>query len=252
MPDDRGIRYRRQILLPQIGKKGQKKLGKSSALVVGCGGLGGITSSLLVRAGIGHIRIAERDKVELGNLHRQLLYVEADAQNHVPKAKAAEQVLRAVNSNVKIEAVEVDVADDSMEGMLRDIDIVIDGTDNLKTRHVINRACVNAGVPWIYGGVTDTRGMVMTVVPGQGPCLRCLFPEIVDYGEAESTDIVGIINTIPALIGAIQVTEALKLLVGEGTEPGRLLEVDLWTGQFQHVTIPRDSNCPICGERKRV
>jgi adenylyltransferase/sulfurtransferase len=251
MLGDWTTRYHRQILLPQIGEEGQKKLGESSVLVVGCGGLGGISSSLLVRAGIGHIRIAERDTVELGNLHRQLLYGETDANDRVSKAYAAEQILRAANSDVKVEAVEIEATDDSMETLLRNIDIVLDGTDNLKTRFTINRACVRLGIPWVYGGVTDTRGMVMTVIPDKGPCLRCVFPEMSDSGEADVANIVGIINTIPAVIGALQVTEAFKLLVGAETALGRLLEVDLWTGEFQHVTIPRDPHCPVCGERRR-
>jgi adenylyltransferase/sulfurtransferase len=251
MADDWTTRYQRQILLPQIGEEGQRRLGESSVLVVGCGGLGGIVSSLLVRAGIGYIRIAERDTVELSNLHRQLLYGETDARDGVPKAKAAQRALRRANSGVTIETIQVDVNDESMSGLLGDMDIVIDGTDNLATRCVMNRTCVEAGVPWIYGGVTDTRGMVMTIVPGKGPCLRCLFPELVDSEESANEPILGILNTIPAVIGALQVTEAFKLLLGADTTIGRLLEVDVWTGEFQHVTIPRDPHCPICGDRYR-
>ncbi len=215
-------------------------------LIVGCGGLGGIVASLLVRAGIGALRIADRDVVELDNLHRQLLYTESDVQNRTPKVEAAARVLSQAHSGAIIEALFLEVDSGSIENLVTDVDLLIDATDNLKTRYLINDVCVKTGKPWVYGGIAGTLGMMMTMIPGKGPCFRCLFPEPPDPDSQGRNESAGILNTVPAVVGSLQASEALKLLVGNEIETGRLTYVDPWRGEFRNITVPTDPDCQTC------
>ena len=239
-------RYSRQILLTEIGEEGQRRLLESSVLIVGCGALGSTISDILTRAGVGRIRIADRDVPELHNLHRQVLFDEDDVAAGIPKAEAAARKLRRINSSVVIDALVMDVTPRNIEALIADVTLVLDGTDNFETRYVINDACVKSGKPWIYGGVIGTTGMSMNVVPGSGPCLRCLFPDAPTPGSLPTCDTLGVLNTAPAIIASIQATEACKFLVGSGEAAGGLIHADVWAGSFQRIDVRRAEDCPAC------
>ncbi|MCU0613348.1 MAG: HesA/MoeB/ThiF family protein, partial [Candidatus Eisenbacteria bacterium] len=200
-------RYRKQIILKGVGLEGQARIMQGSALVVGAGGLGGIVAMLLVRAGVGTVRIVDFDVVEEENLHRQILFTEADASARAPKAEVAAEVLRAVNSGCSIEGVVTRVTTETLPSLLSGMKVVVDATDNFGTRDVINAACLAHRIPWVHGGVLGTAGALMSIVPWEGPCLRCLYPALPEDGSLQTTSAVGIMNTLPALVGALQVTE---------------------------------------------
>lgn len=248
---DRWARYARQVVLPQIGETGQERLANGRVLIVGCGALGSIQASLLARAGMGRIIIADRDVVEEGNLQRQVLFDEKDAAEMLPKAEAAARRLRRVNSTITVKAHVLDVTARNVEGLIAKADLVFDGTDNFETRYLLNDACVKAGVPWIYGGVVGTEGLALAVHPGTGPCLRCLFPHPPPPGVLPTCETAGVLNTVPAVVAAFQVTEGLKHLAGgPETEAPRLLRADPWHGEIRLVEIRRNEACPCCGKRE--
>jgi adenylyltransferase/sulfurtransferase len=235
-------------VLPEIGSEGQEQLLNASTVVIGCGALGSVQAQLLARAGVGRIRIVDRDVLELNNLQRQVIFNEEDVAAGLPKAEAAARKLRKINSSIEIEGLVEDVTPRNIEELITDVDIVLDGTDNIETRYLINDACVKHKKPWIYGGVIGTTGMAMPVLPGEGPCIRCLFPETPPPGSLPTCDTVGVLNTAPATVASIQVTEAIKLLVGKGISKNRLLTLDLWTGSYRFVAVQKDTNCPCCGQ----
>jgi molybdopterin-synthase adenylyltransferase len=242
-------RYARQLVLKVVGPEGQARLAGSSALVVGCGALGTAQADRLVRAGVGTVRLVDRDQVELSNLQRQLLFTEADARSRLPKAVAAAQHLRAINASVTVDERVADVVAGSIRGLIDGVDVVLDATDNFETRYLINDACVEAGVPWIYGGVVATSGMLMPVLPGRGPCLRCLFPDPPEPGSVPDPAVEGVLNTAPTVVASWQVTMALQILLGDQPEPA-LISIDLWRGRQQRLPVQRASRCPCCVERR--
>lgn len=239
-------RYSRQILFPPIGEAGQEKLKKGRAAIVGMGALGTVIASHLVRAGVGFIRIIDRDIIELSNLQRQTLYTEKDAFEQLPKAIAARQRLGEINSNVKIEAVLTDLNLDNGEDLLKDVNVVIDGTDNFATRYLINDIAVKHNIPWIYGGAVSSRGMFAVIHPGTTPCYRCLFPDA-PAGRGETCDTVGVISPITDIIGSFEAVEALKILVGEKSNQN-LEQFDIWVNEYFQMDITQGKNpaCPCC------
>ncbi len=239
-------RYVRQQILPEIGGAGQLKLAESTVFIVGCGGLGGFLADLLARAGLGRLRIADRDIVELHNIHRQVLFDEADAAANVFKADAAARRLRAINSTVYVESLAVDVTKQNAESLFLDADLVLDGTDNFETRYVINDVCIKLGKPWVYAGVVGTAGMVMPVLPGIGPCLRCVIPSPPDPGTAPTCETAGILNAAVAAIASLQATIALRILVGSHPADPCLFHADVWNCSFEPMKIQRDEKCPCC------
>ena len=239
-------RYARQRLLEVFGSDGQDRLAAGTALVVGCGALGSNLASLLARAGVGTLRLVDRDLLDVTNLHRQVLYDEADVAQGLPKAVAAARRLRAINSDVTVHDVVADVSPRTLAPLLEGVDLVLDGTDNFETRYLINDACVSRGVPWVYGGVVGTVGMTLTVLPGEGPCLRCVFPEPPPAGSLPTCDTVGVLNTGPALVAALQATEAIKLWVDRGAVDTKLRHVDLWDGSLRALEVLRADDCPTC------
>jgi molybdopterin/thiamine biosynthesis adenylyltransferase len=242
-------RYLRQTLVAQIGTEGQKRLTRSRVLLVGCGGLGTNISNILVRAGVGFIRIIDRDIVELSNLQRQGLFSEDDVKGRIPKALAAERRLRTVNSEVEVEAVVTELCKANLSQYAGDVDLILDGTDNFTTRFLINDYAVEKGIPWIHGGVAATSGMVMDVIPGRGPCLRCLYPNATEKGRALTTDVVGVLGTLTSVIGALQANEALKYLSGNSASMLRgLLYIDLWENTYQVIEVSRKADCEACGK----
>lgn len=241
-------RYARQRILPELGDAGQAKLQASAVLILGCGALGSAQAGLLARAGVGHLRLVDRDVLELNNLQRQVLYTEQDVADRLPKAIAARNRLAAINSEVRIVPQVRDAHPGNMVNLLEDMDLVLDGTDNFETRYLLNDACVKSKTPWIYGGVIGTSGMVMPVEPNKGPCLRCLFPEPPPPGSLPTCDTAGVLNTAPAAVAALQATEAFRLLTGQPRSEHHLTSLDLWSGALQRVQIQREADCPCCGQ----
>ena len=241
-------RYARQILFPGIGEVGQRKLLQAKAVIVGCGALGTVIANTLARAGVGHLVIADRDFIELNNLQRQILFDEEDITKGLPKAAAAAEKLRRVNSSIRIEAVIADIHSGNIETLIRGADVVLDGTDNLETRYLINDACLKNGIPWVYGGVIGGHGMSMTIVPHKTPCLRCLFTNMPPPGATATCDTAGVLGSIVGVIASIESAEAMKLLIGKGRLNEGLIAIDLWENSFEMIAIPeRTENCPACG-----
>jgi adenylyltransferase/sulfurtransferase len=242
-------RYQRQQILPEIGADGQLKLRRSTVFIVGCGALGCFQANLLARAGLGRIRIADRDLVEWSNLQRQVLFEESDAGANVSKAEAAALRLRAINSSISVEALAVDVTTRNAESLLTGADLVLDGTDNFETRYLLNDVCVKLEKPWIYGGVLGTVGMVMPILPGRGPCLRCVIPDSPEPGSFPTCDTAGVLNSAVALVASMQVTMALRILLGSPPADTGLLYSDVWNGSFELMKFQKDEQCPCCGLR---
>lgn len=244
-------RYAVQRRVAQVGAAGQERLARSTAVVVGVGALGGTIAGLLVRAGVGRVVLVEPDRVELGNLHRQVLYTEADAAARRLKAEVAVERLRAANGAVTVEGVAARLDAGNADALLRGADVVVDGTDNLATRFLVNEVCVRAGVPWVYGGIAGVHGMVMPVLPGAGPCLRCLFPDDLPAEEVATSQTDGVLGPTPAVVGALEAAQALRILVAGPTPPVRLLSIDVWTGATDSLAIERAPGCPCCGRSGR-
>ncbi len=240
-------RYSRQTLFPGIGREGQERLGRARVLVVGCGATGSVLANNLARAGVGFLRIADRDFVEGNNLQRQVLYEEEDALDGVPKAIAAAERLRRINSAIEIEPRVTDVTADGIEALLDGMDLILDGTDNFETRYLLNDASLKAGVPWIYSGVIAAYGVTMTVLPHDTACLRCVFPERPLPGTTPTCDTAGVLNGIVGVIGGFASTEALKLLIGSDRLVRGMTWVDLWDNTFDRIELPRQPDCPACG-----
>ena len=241
-------RYSRQTLLPEIGIAGQERLLASSVAVVGCGALGTVIASGLVRAGVGKVRIMDRDYIELNNLQRQILFDEEDIAKGLPKAIAAAEKLKRVNSQVKVEPVVADVNPDNVERLISDVHLVLDGTDNFETRLLINDACVKHAIPWIYGAVISTYGMTMSIIPHQTPCFRCFLPEMPLPGSVPTCDTVGVLGAAASVIGSLEVAQALKFLTHPG-EPlqSRLIYLDVWTGNWEEIQMRKNETaCPTC------
>src|SRR5262245_28493671 len=197
-----------------LGVEGQKRLLVSRALVVGCGALGSVIINTLARAGVGKLRIVDRDFLELNNLQRQVLYDEDDVAAGLPKAIAAQDRLKRINSTIEIDAIVADVDHTNIERLLEDVDCLIDGTDNFETRFLLNDAAVKLGLPWVYGGCLGAEGQSLTIFPGQTPCLRCLIPEPPPPGTTPTCDSAGIMGTVIGVIASIEANEAIKILSG--------------------------------------
>ncbi len=249
-PKDGAARYSRHSALSFIGAAGQRKLSESSALVLGCGSLGSAQAMLLARAGVGRLILADRDIVDECNLPTQILYDERDVAERLPKAEAAARRLRAVNSGIVIEPVIADVTRSNIEELLGRADLALDAADNFETRYLLNDAAVKAGKPWVYGGVLGTDGMVMAVRPGVGPCLRCLFETPPDMGSLPTCDTFGVLNAAAVWVAALQVSEAIKLLLDGGNAGYSLHMLDIRGGSVSPVTAERRAGCPCCGERR--
>ena len=241
-------RYSRQILLPQVGREGQERLLSSTVAVIGCGALGTVIAGSLVRAGVGRVRIVDRDYIELNNLQRQVLFDEEDIARGLPKAIAAAEKLRKVNSQVEIEPVVADVNTGNVEEIIAGVDLIMDGTDNFEARFLINDTCVKNDIPWIYGAVIVTHGMTMVIRPHLTPCFRCFLAEMPAPGSIPTCDTVGVLGPAVNIVASLEVTEGLKLLMGREEElHGRLIYVDAWMGTMERLELEkRDEHCPVC------
>jgi molybdopterin-synthase adenylyltransferase len=244
-------KYSRQMLFAAIGPEGQKRLLASRAAVVGCGAIGAAAANLLVRAGVGYLRIIDRDFVEPSNLQRQTLFDESDALQALPKAVAAERKLRSINSSVVVEGVVADLSPLNVQELLAGVDLLLDGTDNFETRFLLNDFAVQSGLPWIYAAAVASYGLTMTIHPGQTPCLSCLLETRNDsQGLEETCDTIGVLGPIVNLIASLEVAEALKLLSGHPEAlHGRLISCDVWSGHMQSVRVARNPECRACAKR---
>lgn len=251
MPQD--TRYNRQTLLPQIGQAGQDRLRTGRVLLVGCGALGTQTAEQLARAGVGFLRIADRDIVELSNLQRQTLFDESHARDATPKALAAAQRLAAVNSDVLVEPHVVDVDSESIRALVDGVHLVIDGTDNVVTRYLINDIAIQNGIPWVYGACVGVEGRVMPVLPSNGPCLRCVFETPPAPGELTTCDTVGVLGSAAAMVASMQTVAAIRILIGDPPEL-KLTTLNAWAGRVTQVDVSdgRRADCPCCARRDFV
>jgi adenylyltransferase/sulfurtransferase len=239
-------RYSRQIIFPSIGEAGQGKITKSSVAIVGCGALGCISASLLARAGVGTITLIDRDFVELENLQRQTLFTEEDARNYLPKAPVLAERLKQANSEIKLVSHISDLNHRNAEELLSSCDVVVDATDNLETRFLINDVCVKHKIPWVYGAAVGSTGMVKTILPGRTSCLRCFIRDMPAPSSLPTCETAGILNSVPGVVGSLQVSETLKIIVGKTEISGDLIYVDVWANRFDVVEVKRREDCPAC------
>ena len=253
---DSGLeRYAKQVLFAGLGEEGQRRLMRSRVLVCGCGALGSVIAETVVRAGVGFVRIVDRDFVELSNLQRQVLYDEQDVAERLPKAIAAANKLRRINSTVTVEPVVADVNATSALELVRDVEAIVDGTDNFEVRFLLNDVSLETGVPWVYGGVIGSHGQTMTIVPGRTACLRCLIEAVPEPGMTETCDTAGVLGGAVNVVASLEAVEAMKLLSGHADLVSRALTViDVWDGSFQRMSLEglrERSDCPACvrGER---
>jgi len=242
-------RYSRQILFNGIGKEGQERLLNSRVVIIGCGALGSSQAEALARAGVGNLRIIDRDFVEFSNLQRQTMFTESDARERLPKAIACANRIREINSDIVVEPEVADVNHSNIESLISDVDVVIDGTDNFATRYLINDACVKHEVNWVYGAAVGSYGVTMTIRPHETPCLRCIFPEAPPAASAPTCDTAGVIMPIISIVASVQVTEALKLLTAKiGDLHNSLMQFDVWRNEWRKISIGKPlPDCPTCG-----
>lgn len=242
-------RYSRQILFPEIGEPGQQRLLDARVAVLGCGALGSFQAGALARAGVGFLRIIDRDYVELSNLQRQWLFDQCDVEQNLPKAVAAARKIGTINGDVQVEPVVTDVTASNIDDLLGDLDLILDGTDNFETRYLINDYAVDRGRVWIYGAAVASYGVTMSIVPGQTACLRCIYPDPPAGGQP-TCETAGVLGPLTSLIASLQVSEALKIICGAG--PSRkITTADVWSAEIRQVAQPGPSDdCPACGRRE--
>lgn len=244
-------RYSRHILLPEVGGVGQTRISNGRVLIVGTGGLGSPAAWYLAAAGVGTLGLVDDDVVELSNLQRQIVHATPDIGR--PKVESAREKLAALNPDVKIVTYESRLTSANIMEVIKDYDIIVDGTDNFAARFLINDACVMARKPLSHGAVLRFYGQVLTIIPGAGPCYRCIFPEPPPAGTAPGCAEAGVLGVIAGTIGVLQATEVLKYLLGKGSLlTGRLLTYDALDAGFREVEIQRNPACPVCGEHPTI
>lgn len=247
-------RYSRQTRFPHLGVEGQKRLMASRVTVCGCGALGTVLVNHLARAGVGRIRIVDRDFIETHNLQRQILFDETDVAENLPKSEAAARKARKINSAIEVEAVVADIDHTNILDLVGDADLILDGTDNFETRYLINDAAVKLNKPWIYGGVIGAEGQTMTIIPGKTPCIRCVVETSPPPGMAPTCETAGVLGPAVAVIASFEAIEAIKLLAGKTeTLNDRLIMVDLWDWTFRQLKVAGllgKVDCPCCQRRQ--
>ncbi|WP_437205666.1 ThiF family adenylyltransferase [Planctomicrobium sp. SH664] len=253
---DSNERYRKQILFSGLGEAGQLRLQSGRVAVLGCGALGSVIAETLVRAGVGAVRLLDRDFVELSNLQRQVLYDEEDIAQKLPKAIAAARQLERINTGIRLEPIVADVTAANILELIRDVDLVLDGTDNFEVRFLLNDAAQETGTPWVHGGCVGSQGQVMAVIPGRPPCLRCLMPEIPPPGASETCDTAGVIGPAVQIVASLQCVAAFKILSGQAEliRP-ELTIVDVWEGTLRQIKLQSlvgNASCPCCAGGERL
>lgn len=254
MNDDPDLdRYRRQTRFAPLGEEGQRRLARARVLVCGCGALGSVAAELLVRAGVGTVRIVDRDFLERDNLHRQVLFDEADVAEQLPKAVAAARRLGRINSTVAVEPAVADVTSANIRALADDMDLIVDGTDNFETRYLVNDYAVAAGKPWVFGGCVGAEGQALAILPGETPCLACLMPEPPPAETQPTCETAGVIGPIVNVIASLETVEALKIASGHPEAVNRRLAiVDLWRNEIRSIGVSRlveGAGCRCCGAR---
>jgi molybdopterin/thiamine biosynthesis adenylyltransferase len=255
MTDDASLeRYSRQMRFYGVGAEGQRKLAAARVTLCGCGALGTVLANALVRAGVGHLRLIDRDFIETSNLQRQVLFDEHDVAENLPKAEAAARKLGAINSSVYVEPVVADIDRTNIVELVQDADLILDGTDNFEIRYLINDAAVKFGKPWVYGGCIGSHGQTMTILPGETPCLRCVFEAAPAPGEAATCETAGVLGPIVNIIASYQATEAIKLLTGRHDQINRdLLYFDVWENMQRKIKVAPllgKVDCPCCKQKR--
>ncbi len=247
-------RYSRQIRFHGMGEEGQRRLLESRVTLCGCGALGTVLANALVRGGVGHLRLIDRDFIETSNLQRQVLFDEHDVAENLPKAEAAARKLAAINSAVHVDPVVADIDRTNILELVRDADLVLDGTDNFEIRYLINDAAVKLNKPWVYGGCIGSHGQTMTILPGETPCLRCVFEAAPAPGEAGTCETAGVLGPIVNVIASLQATEAFKILAGRRDRVNReLIYLDVWENVQRRIKIAPllgKVDCPCCRHRR--
>jgi len=253
MAHDQDDRYSRQVLFPPIGREGQQKLASAKVAVIGCGATGSAVASLLARAGIGEMRIIDRDYVEPSNLQRQCLFDEADARESLPKALAAARKIASFNSAIQVTPEVTDLTPENIEPLLDGSDLLLDATDNFETRYLLNDFAVSKSKPWIYAAAVGSYCLTMNIIPAETACLVCLFPQP-PHGMVETCDTSGILNSAVNLVASIEATEAIKILLGAKDKLRRtLLSWDVWTNERAEISAARPrQECPVCQQRNFV
>lgn len=246
-------RYSRQMRFPGLGKAGQQKLLASRVTLCGCGALGTVLANTLVRAGVGFVRIVDRDFVEPSNLQRQVLFDESDVEGNLPKSEAAAIKLRQINSSVTVEPVVADIDRTNIIDLCKDADLILDGSDNFEVRYLINDVAVKLGKPWVYGGAVGSEGMTMTIVPGETPCLRCVFEAAPNPGDVGTCETAGVLAPTVSIVASYQAVEAIKLLSGNKDSISReLLMLNVWENTNRRVKVAplkgRKGECPCCAK----
>lgn len=239
---EEALRYHRQMMLPQIGEEGQMILKRSRVFLAGLGGLGSVSAYYLAAAGVGHLRVVDKDRVELGNLNRQLLHFTNDIG--APKADSAKKKLQSLNPHCRVEALHDEFSEDNGDVLVGDAHLIVDGTDNLKTRKILNRLSLKKRIPFFFGGVDGLTGMATTFIPGKTPCFECLFP-----GGTPDKGPPGVLGPLPGIIGALQALAVINFLVGSkhGLLAGRMLYVDGATMNFKMIKMGKNDRCRVCG-----
>lgn len=245
------FRYSRHILLPEVGGAGQRKICNAKVLVIGTGGLGSPVAFYLAAAGVGKLGIIDDDVVDLTNLQRQILHSTKDIGR--PKVESGSEKLKALNPDVNVVTYRERLTSKNIMDIIRDYDIIVDGTDNFSTRFLTNDACVMTGKPFVHGGILRFSGQVLTVIPGHGPCFRCIFHEPPKEGSVPSCSEAGVLGVLAGTIGVIQATEVLKYILGQGDLlVGRLLMYEALPMTFREVEVKRNPECPVCGEKPTI
>jgi adenylyltransferase/sulfurtransferase len=243
-------RYSRQAVFQGIGAAGQEKIGNSRVAIIGLGALGTVIANNLARAGVGYMRLIDRDFVELSNLQRQTIFDEEDVRENLPKAVAAVRHLEKVNSTITLEAVVSDVNSSNIETLLADIDLVMDGTDNFETRFLLNDACLKKNIPWVHGAVLGSYGLTANIIPGKTSCYRCFMPEMPKIGAGGTCSSAGVLNMITGIISCYASAEALKIMVGSPDIRKSVIFIDVWNNSFNSMDLPVNSNCPACAKKE--
>lgn len=242
-------KYKRQIMFHGFGESNQKKLQRSKVCIIGSGALGSIVANSLCRSGVGFLRIIDRDIVETVNLQRQILFTEKDVSEKLPKSIAACDHLKEFNSEITLEPVVTDVNSSNIENYIRDMDLVIDGTDNFETRFLINEACHKNNIKWIYGGAVASGGATMNILYGDRPCFRCFMPEMPEPGSYETCSTAGALSSITEIIASYEANEAIKILIGAENEISEdYFAIDVWDNIIDHIEVEKNPDCPVCAK----
>ncbi len=240
-------RYARHLVLPEIGEEGQDKIKEGTVAIFGLGALGSPITDALARAGVGELKLVDRDFVEISNLNHQILFDESDVGK--PKAEVTEERVREINSQVRVEGKVTNIDIRNIEELIKDVDLVMDGTDNLEIRYLTNDTCVKHEIPWVYTAVLGTYGMTKNIIPRENACLRCFFPEKPSAGTMETCETAGVLFTLPRIMGNIAATEAIKYLMGKQMREG-LLTFDVWNSDFEVTQVERrEEQCRTCAEK---